>query len=112
MKGVGVQNNVEKLLLVRRALESNRLNRRDIVQIALPQFVKLLHKHTSPASSIDEKITCASILEKCIPYLDVKRKRPTHKSCYTPFNNEDPNLGDDNEVITITFFCFFFVFFL
>eukprot|EP01084_Bolivina_argentea_P006400 12128_1 len=71
----GINNSVEKLLLIRRCLEHPKLKRQDIVSILLPSICKSLHYHMEKKKSSDERAACATIIQKCIQFLDPKRPR-------------------------------------
>ena len=64
---------VEKLLLIRRCLEHPKLERKDIVEIFLPSICPILSHHMNGEKN--ERAACATVMQKCIQFLDPKRPR-------------------------------------
>lgn len=69
----GINNSVEKLLLIRRCLEHPKLERKDIVNILLPSICNILNHHMN--ESKDERAACATVMQKCIQFLDPLKPR-------------------------------------
>eukprot|EP01084_Bolivina_argentea_P063021 115127_1 len=101
----GVNNSVEKLLLIRKCLHHPKLERVDIVHILLPSICKSLSYHIN--QSKDERACCATIIAKCIPFLDPKRPRTTYGGQLIP-NHENvipsPQLYDEFAILMLKLF--------
>jgi len=70
--------NVEKLVLIRGAVQHRNITQRDVVEIILPRIIPHLRKHM--ALSLDEKLTCIYIIKHCIEHLsDTARSPPPFK---------------------------------
>jgi len=70
--------NVEKLVLIRGALQHPNITQQDVVDIILPRIVRHLQKHMR--MSLDEKLTCIYIVKHCVEHLADTARRPP------PFN--------------------------
>jgi len=70
--------NVEKLVLIRGALQHKNITQQDVVDIILPRIVRHLKKHMG--MSLDEKLTCIYIIKHCVEHLADTARRPP------PFN--------------------------
>ena len=78
----GLNNSIDKLLLIRRVLHRKDLETVDILKSFLNPICDILNYHMG--QTLDEKAICITIIRDCLPFLDPKRRR----TVYNPETSE------------------------